>query len=227
MNAWRVVLFAAVLLSIVGMALTSALPVFPGSWEGRPRWAQEHRRWLLAGSEERGQLENFGLELASLLSQYLTGVVMIYLLPGRIRRVGQALRNGPRAVLRYLGIGFLLVIALASIGLLSALAVYTFPLPFILLAIIFLAALGGTVALNLALGSALLRRADWGSAGPLSQLALGTLLLFGAAHIPYVGLAVLVIAALIGAGAATATHFGTGRTWSLSPLTDSPQTEAH
>ena len=220
MNAWRTVLFALVLLSLLGMALSSAVPGLPGRWQGRPGWAPEHRQWLLAGWENRTPLENLGLDLASLLSQFLTGAVMIPLVPARIRRVGKALLSGPSALLRYLGTGFMLVIALAGIGLLSALAVYTFPLPFILLAIFFLAALGGTVALTLVLGKTLLERAGWGSTGPLTQLAVGTLLLFGMTHLPYVGLVLLAIAALVGAGAATATHFGSGHPWSLAPLAE-------
>jgi len=220
MNAWRAVLFAAVLLSLFGMALSSAVPGLPGRWQGPPGWAPEHRQWLLAGWENRTPLENLGLDLASLLSQFLTGAVMIHLVPARIRRVGKALMSGPAALLRYLGTGLMLVIALAGIGLLSALAVYTFPLPFILLAIFFLAALGGTIALTLVLGKALLERAGWGSAGPLTQLALGTLLLFGMTHLPYVGLVILAIAALVGAGAAAATHFGSGHPWSLAALAE-------
>ena len=224
MSTWKLILIALLLLSVVVLVFSSASPRSPLMERGLARWSQRHPSWVLGGAEDRSWTENLGLQLGSVLSQFLTGVVMIYLAPARTKRIADVLTRGPAALLRYLGIGLMLAVAMVAIGLLSALAVYTFPLPFILVAVFFLAALGGTIALTLTVGKALLGRAGWPAAHPWTQLAMGTLLLFSLSRLPYVGLGLLAIAAVLGAGAAVATHFGSGRPWTLAPLIEGRET---
>src|SRR3972149_11552047 len=140
-----------------------------------------------------------------------------------MRRLSDALAAGGRETLRFLVIGLLLALALGAFAFLSAFFVQTFPLPFVLAAIYFLAAMVGGGALAFALGRGLLRRAVWATGSPLVSLLVGTLPLYAATRIPFVAPVVIGVIALIGAGAALSTRFGGRRTWALDPLREGPQ----
>lgn len=159
----------------------------------------------------------------ALLAQYLLGVVVLFLIPGRVRAMAGTLRTGGRRLARVFLIGLSAVVLIAAIGLLAVLSVQMFPLPFLLLGLLFMAALGGVVAIEFELGRELLARAGWYGDRPLLALALGTLLAFALANLPLVGWPALGGLWLTGAGAAVASRFGSGRTWSLHALVEDGQ----
>jgi hypothetical protein len=170
-----------------------------------------------------GPLDRLGAELANLVSQFLVGVLVLFAAPRRLRRMAAALAGGGRQLLRFALTGLLLAVATAAVGLLAVLSVHTFPLPFILIAAFFLAALIGVVALTYRLGVGLMVRAGWSDQQPLASLALGTLIVFALTRVPFLGVVILAAVWLTGAGAAIASRFGSGEPWSLLPLLEEPQ----
>ena len=187
------------------------------TWQGR---LADHGRWQLAGFENRGPLENLALQVGTLLGQLFAGVLILFIAPQRMRNLSTALTGGLRGWLRLAVIGLLLATTLVSVALLSALTVFTFPLPFILMGVLFLSALAGSVALAYRVGEALILGAGWVRVGPIGRLAAGTFVLFGVSRIPLVGLALIVLVWSIGLGVVATTRFGSGKRWSLSALID-------
>lgn len=217
MTRWRwlvsfAVAAATLLLVFSALAFEARPPFSPGPHPqaGSPRWVER--------LEARSGPERLGAALAGAVSQYLVGLLVLFVVPRRVRHLAQAMASGGRRLARYLLLGGLLAALLAAVGLLSVLAVHTFPLPFLLGAAFFLAALLGAVALAYQLGRELLTRAGWATGSPLAHLALGTWLLFALSQVPYYGWLVVALVWLTGAGAAVATRFGSGRPWTLTPL---------
>jgi hypothetical protein len=189
-------------------------------------WEPQLRAWrpgILHGwgpaAGTLGPLERLGAAAAGLASQYLAGVLLLYLAPRRVARVAAALGAG-RDLLRHLLLGALIVVGLSALAVLSMLSAHTFPLPFLLLGALFLAALGGVVAITFRLGRDLAARAGWAQASPLTHLAMGSLVIFALTRVPYLGVVVLILIWLTGAGVAAASRFGSRAGWTLAPLVE-------
>ncbi len=221
MTRWRWVVGTAVVVAVL-LVLASAL-LFDWHWPWIPWRLPTAGRTPLAALAAAGgpvdrPLDRLAAEVASLLAQYLAGVMMLFLVPHRMRRMLRAIALGPRELLRFLAIGLLLTAGLAAVGVLAMLSVHLLPLPFLLLAGLFAASLAGCVALAYALGHALLAKGGWSGRAPLWPLAMGTLVLFALTRVPFLGMLVLIVTGLTGAGVAVATRFGSGEPWSLTPL---------
>jgi hypothetical protein len=219
MKVWRVVVVVALALSAVVILLTAYLEA-----EGRIRlpWPmmapQVETRFGPIGTHRLAVAGPYVEAIAGLVLQYLVGVFVLYAIPERMRRLTDAVAAGGRDIVRFLAIGLLLVLTLGAVALLSAFYIHTALLPFLLAGILFVAALVGTVALAVALGRALLRRAAWAIGSPLVALLVGTTLLFAATRVPYLAPVVMGLLGVIGSGAALSTRFGGRRTWTLDPL---------
>lgn len=224
MNTWRVIVVSVVVLSL-GLIVASALlfdwgPLWQ-AWRG-PLAVRPVGTWLAGAPTPQEPLQRVGLQLAGLVSQFLLAMLVAYSVPRRVRRMADALSYGGWAIVRFLAIGALLAVGLGAMGLLAALSEHTFPVPFFLAVVFFFAAVSGVVALAYQVGRLLLARAEWAQQSPLAGLALGTLILYGLTRVPFLGLVVLIVLSLIGAGAALSTRFGSRERWSLSPLLEEP-----
>ncbi|MEW6568735.1 MAG: hypothetical protein AB1449_11335 [Chloroflexota bacterium] len=222
MKVWRTTVVVVILASVGLMVLAALRPDWGPAWQ---RWSglrlmrPGFHPWPWAPGSA-GPIGRLGVQVAGLLAQVLVGVVVAFAWPGPVRRMSDAFAGKRSAWLRFLAIGALLAVALITVSLLAVLSVHTFPLPFVLGAVFFVAALGGVVSLTFRAGRELLTRAGWAGGSPIWSLALGTLIVFALTRIPYLGIAVLIIVWLTGAGAAIATRFGSGEAWSLAPLSE-------
>lgn len=226
MNRWRVLVCVIVILAVLVIGLLGILPARQ-TFFGPRLFRGPNAAGLPA---LRGELPGPPLviqpaarivgHLATLLAQFVIGLVLLYLVPRHIQFMAKAVSSGARRLLRDLALGFALVILLGVVGLLSALSLRTFPLPFIVLGLLFIVASVGVVAIALAMGRGLLQRAGWYRQRPLLGLALGTLIVSAVALIPILGDIVLGLILLTGAGVAVATHFGTGSPWTLNALVE-------
>jgi hypothetical protein len=226
MSRWRAVVLAMIVGAVV-LILLSALafdwgPIWQ-EWRGPLAVRPIFGGWGQAAVGGGGALDRLGAELANLVAQFLVGVLVLFAAPRRLRRMAVVLAGRGRQLLRFALTGLLLAVATAAVGLLAVLSVHTFPLPFILIAAFFLAALIGVVALTYRLGVGLMVRAGWSDQQPLASLALGTLIVFALTRVPFLGVVILAAVWLTGAGAAIASRFGSGEPWSLLPLLEEPQ----
>jgi MFS family permease len=194
MNRWRAIVVVAISAAVIVMVASTLLfdlastllfdqPLLRRPWVapevlGPERWSRR-----LSLTQDASVQADLAALLASLISQFLVGVLILYVVPDRMRYMAGALSAGWRRGVRYLAIGTLMAIVLAVVGVLSILTIHTFPLPFILLAIFFLAAMCGMVALTFQLGRSLLFKAGWSGRSPLASLALGTLIIFAPGHL--------------------------------------------
>lgn len=226
MNQWRIVIVALVVLALLSMVLSALF--FDIAWWRRSLASigtgrAPHKAWRLARLQDVGVRANFASVIANLVTQFLFGVLILYLAPDRVRHMAQESSTGWRRVLRFFAVGVLIVVFLGAVGLLSLLTVQTMPLPIILGVVFLLSALGGMVTLAYQLGKALLNRAEWSGRSPLLSLALGTLILFALTNVPYLGGVLLIFILLTGAGLSITTRFGSGKLWNLLPLMEDVQ----
>jgi uncharacterized membrane protein len=133
--------------------------------------------------------------------------------------MAESLRPGGRLLVRTFLIGLACAILASAVSILAASRADAAG-PFLLLGILFLAALVGVVAIEFELGRELLARAGWYADRPLLALALGTLLIFSLTRLPLLGWLTLVVVWLTGAGTSVVTRFGSGRPWTLRPLVE-------
>jgi hypothetical protein len=221
MKQWRMM--------VIIIALAAALIMFVSAlfgdltWWSRPLVSRTmvqspHRAWRLALVQDAGVRVNFAVLLAGLVTQLMTGVLVLYLVPRQVHNMAHAIAIGWRQLFRYFIVGILLAVVMAVVGLLSILALHTMPLLIILSMVFFLASLSGVVALTYQLGRGLLSQAGWSEGSPLTSLVLGTLVFYAITRIPFVGWVALVLLWLTGVGVAVATRFGSGKPWSILPL---------
>jgi len=168
----------------------------------------------------RADVGGLGLHLARLLGQYLLGVLVLFAAPRPVRRMADLLESGGRQMLRYLAIGLLIAVLIAAVAVAAVLSMHTFPVPFLMVGVFFLIAIGGTVGLTYALGRAALRWGGVTDRTPLLSYALGALLLYALTQVPFLGPVVLMASWSIGVGVVIATRFGSGRPWTLAPLVE-------
>jgi hypothetical protein len=226
MNRWRIIVVAAIVVATLVMIASTLFfdqPLLRRPWVAPKMVKSEYWSRRLSMSQDESVLVDLASLLAILVSQFLVGVLTLYTVPDRVKHIARVLAFGGGQLLRYLAIGALMAITMAAVGVLSILTIHTFPLPFILVVIFFLAALIGTVALAYQLGRSLMYKAGLSRESPLVSLALGTLLIFGVTRVPFLGGIALIIVWLLGAGVAIYTHFGSGKTWSLKPLLEEKQ----
>jgi hypothetical protein len=219
MKAWRVVAVAAAVAAVAVILATAYLEaegLVHLPWPGMA--PQIGARFSPFGGYRLAFAGPYVEAVAGLLLQFLIGAVVVYTAPERMRRLTDSVVAGGTALLRFLAIGVLLALGLGAVAVLSAFYVHTAVLSFALAGILSLAALVGWMALALGLGRGLLRRADWAGGSPLVALWVGTTLLYAAARLPYLSVAVMVLLAITATGAALSTRFGGRRTWTLDPL---------
>jgi hypothetical protein len=177
--------------------------------------------WWRLGPHEAGGL---GLQFIRLAGEYLLGLLVLFVAPRLIKRTADPLEAAGWPLLRYLVIGLLIGVVIAGVALASAFSMHTFVMPFLLVGLFFLVGAAGMVGLTYALGHSLIRWGGWSAASPLVSLGVGTLLVYALRQIPFLGPVVLVCAWSIGVGSIMATRFGSGRPWSLAPLTEESET---
>ncbi|HEY48128.1 MAG: hypothetical protein AMJ88_03965 [Anaerolineae bacterium SM23_ 63] len=226
MNRWRILIVALVILALLSMVLSALF--FDIAWWRRSLASigaerAPHKAWRMALLQDVGIRANFASLIANLVTIFLFGVLILYLVPERVRHMAQESSAGWQRVLRFFAVGVLIIVFLGAVGLLSLLTVQTMPLPIILGVVFILSALGGMVTLAYQVGRALLTRAEWSRRSPLLSLALGTLILFALTNVPYLGGVLLILILLTGAGLSIATRFGSGKSWNLLPLMEDVQ----
>jgi hypothetical protein len=221
MNRWRLIVAVCVVAALAVIALANLPWAKPLTWPSRPvltGWHSEVPAWRLGAPAQ--PIEGLAAEGVGLLANYLLGVVMVFVLPRRVRRMAESLRPGGRRLARIFLIGLACAILAAAVSILAAFSVQMLPVPILLLGMLFLATLVGVVAIEFELGRGLLTRAGWYADRPLLALGLGTLLIFALTRLPILGWLALAGAWLTGTGVAVVTRIGSGRSWTLRPLVE-------
>ncbi len=222
MKGWRALVFLSLAAAILLIAFAdpSWIIMWPGA-DARSALISRQGDWPVRNALLQSEAGPVLAHLGGLLVQYIAGALILYLIPARMRGMAATFTAGWRALLHNLSAGLMLTILLIAVGFLSLLSPHTFPLPFIVLGVYFLTALTGAVAFTYQIGRSLLEKAGWLAGGPLAAFALGTVLLYTLTRLPYVGGIFLVLLWMAGAGAALTTRFGSGRAWTLEPLSES------
>lgn len=178
--------------------------------------------------EIRPQDERYAMlsGLAAFTTMYLSGILVLFAIPARVRRMELAFHAPTRGLIRLVALGLLAGLLMAVVGLSSALTWSTFPMMIFLGSVLFLSAYSGFISLAYSLGRQLLVRAEWGQLSPLFALFVGLLILYGLSQLPLVGDIVKIISITLGMGAIIATRFGSGKAWNLNPLTEEQSIEA-
>jgi hypothetical protein len=223
MTIWRVVV--VVVIGLCSLSLVISAAFFDQAWwinpfEEAPFPRSPHQTWRDSFQTSGGLRTNIAVILASLVSQFLAGVLLMYIAPLRLRRMANELNRGGTSALKSLAIGILFSVLLVAVALLSIFTLHIFPLPVILFGIAFLSGLVGMTVLAYCLGFFFLQKADWMGQSPLASLALGTLVFFTLIWIPIVGFAAMVLIWITGIGVVIETRFGSEQTWSLKPFTE-------
>lgn len=180
------------------------------------------RRPSLLIATSRGLLGAF----ATYAFLFFASLITLFGFPAQLRKVRDSYRQGVNMLLRMLGIGgfgTLVVLLLAMLGLLTFVA---FPLSFILLLVLVLAAWGGLVGLALAVGQWINRRVGLKGVSPLLDLAFGILVLYTLTRIPFAGTILLALLTMWALGAVLLTRFGLGGVWSLAAFTQLEESQS-
>jgi|Deesub1362A_J573_1020465.scaffolds.fasta_scaffold01491_8 hypothetical protein len=217
MNTWRVAVVLSVVLAVAVIVGAELFSDAPWRWHpfDLPRALRFHGR--LGRLAEAGVAKRIALRFAALITHYLIGVLVLFLIPRRVRLLAQVATAGGKPLAWSWLVGLLGTILVGSLAALAALGALTFPVGLLLAGLYFLAGWVGLVALTYCFGRGLLRRARWGS-NPLVGLALGTLILFALFRLPMVGLGFFGLVWLAAVGMALITRLGSGRRWTLEPL---------
>ena len=155
---------------------------------------------------------------ASWVYLYLTSVLMLALVPRRVRLVTQTLKSaGWRARFRQFAIGLLAALVSVLMVVLARFTFVWFVLVIVLTGGIFVLSFLGMVGVTLMLGGGLWR---WARLTPSlwGELALGSLVLFALGRVPIAGWILVGIAMIWGLGAVLATHLGSGEAWSFQEV---------
>ena len=215
---WRALILCLVLVSLAALIAIAWLE--PSPWEElRSRvvpW--EHQS---PGPLSRMEAPPRWLSISGiLLAANLSGILLIYLFPTRVRLMGETFSRpvGKLARLALLGLAGVGLVLAVSIS--ATFAIATFPLAIFLGSLMFLAGFSGMVSLAYALGKALLLRAAWGHLSPVVALLLGSFLLLALNELPVLGVVFRVFILFLGSGVVIATRFGTGQPWSLEPMNE-------
>jgi hypothetical protein len=152
---------------------------------------------------------------ASWVYLYLTSVLMLALVPRRVRLVTQALKSGGwRERGRLSLIGLLATLTSVLLVVLARFAFVWFVLVILLTGGVLVLSFLGVIGVSLMVGEAVRK---WARFAPSLwvELAMGSLILFAFGHIPIAGWILVGIVMAWGLGAVLATHLGSGEAWSL------------
>ena len=217
MKRWRWI----IIVSIVGILIW--LIIF--SWSNWQPWKQvnllNHSWQSTIQSMEfpyQVQPHTFIRLVGAFFTLYLVGILVIYMIPKRIRFMESTLLGSKRKLLNMGLLGALSGLLLLAVGIGSAMMMTTFPLTIIVTSGLFLCGFIGYVALTYTAGHWLLKRAAWENASPLLAQLVGLFILFGAGFIPVLGVVLNIIFASLGLGVVIATRFGNGGPWNLEDL---------
>ena len=155
---------------------------------------------------------------ASWVYLYLTSVLMLALVPRRVRLVTRTLKSaGWRARLRLFAIGLLAALISVLMVVLARFTFVWFVLVIVLTGGIFVLSFLGMIGVTLMLGGGLWR---WARLTPSlwGELALGSLVLFALGRVPVAGWILVGMAMIWGLGAVLATHLGSGEAWSFQEV---------
>lgn len=217
MNRWRwitIFLTAAALFLILGAVqlrwdTSVSLGLSGQDWrpDGRftPRAWMEHPPTLLSTT-------------GALMTTFLSGILLLFLFPKRIRVMERAYSASPGELGRLTLLGLLAGLLLIALAASSAVAMSTLPLTIVLASLVFLGSFAGFIALAYTFGRALLTRAAWSHLSPLYALLLGLLILFSLMHLPLVGIFFQFLFFSLSIGVMVATRLGSGQPWNLAPL---------
>jgi hypothetical protein len=165
--------------------------------------------------------------LASYTFLFLAGLLALFAFPRQLRLMRDAFGRGAGEGFRLLGIGTLGALVLVSVTALGAFAFVAFPLPFLLLAALLLAAWGGMVGLTLALGRWISHRVGLERPSPVFDLGLGTLVIFALGRIPIAGWVIVALLGALALGVIIETRFGAGGAWSLAVFEAAAEENSH
>jgi hypothetical protein len=174
-------------------------------------------RWSPFGMHAEGW-QGIVSAAASWVYLYLTSVLMLALVPRRVRLITRTLQSaGWRAGLRLFAIGLLAALVSVLLVVLARFTFVWFVLVIVLTGGVFVLSFLGMVGVTLMLGGGLWR---WARLAPSlwGELALGSLVLFALGRVPVAGWILVGIAIVWGLGAVLATHLGSGEAWSLQDV---------
>jgi hypothetical protein len=222
----RTALVALLIVVCLAVIAIPALVAAPEPSQATPRPERNvPRQFRLEGMSFWMRLSPFGAHAggwrgilsaaASWAYLYLTSVLMLALMPHRVRLVTQALKSGGwRERGRLFLIGLLATLASVLLVVLARFAFVWFVLVILLTGGVLVLSFLGVIGVSLMLGEAVRK---WARFAPSLwvELALGSLILFAFGHIPVAGWILVGIVMVWGLGAVLATHLGSGETWSL------------
>jgi MFS family permease len=219
MNRWK---WVVILLAVFSLAILIVTPLLGWQrWTPHPILQSEWRDLpfhMIFPALERYQALVSSISI--LFSLYVIGVLILFAVPRAVRRVADKFMDTSGRLVRLALFGFLFASLVLAVSISSALALGTFPLTILLFAMLFSGGIFGIVALSLAIGRGLMRRAGWGHLSPLYALLLGELIIFSLCRIPWAGGVLFAIFSSLGLGAVIASRFGSGQPWSLNILTE-------
>ena len=167
-----------------------------------------------------GRYGTFVSSFGMLFTLFISGILVLYIIPVRVRRVADSFSVRLSHLLRLTLLGFLTEILVVAVGIGSALMIGTFPLTILLVGAAFIIGLVGFVSLAYAVGHGMLRRAQWQNNSPVYSLLLGLLILLALFPIPVLGGVLFLAFTSLGLGATIVSHFGSGEPWNLNLLTE-------
>jgi hypothetical protein len=216
MNNRKLVLFLIILASI-GLIICTIL----FNWNQLNYWPGTHSvlRPSQQISESRYVPPVSISILATLFSFYLTGILVLFLIPAQIQQMSKSFKTINES-LRLSLLGILVGILLITIIISSAMAMGTFPLTFLLGSLLFLSLFTGVIALAFSIGRFLLNFAGYKMASPFYMLGLGVLVIYPLVNIPWIGALLLVFFCSLGLGVVIASRLGTNKSWSINLLTE-------
>lgn len=199
-----------------GERIERATPPAPGAW--RAEWgARVSDFWLLPFGLHRRGLEGVWWYLASFAVLAAMTVTVVLVFPDRVHVLAESMQGG-RQLAANLVVGLLGYLFFFLVGFLLVINIVGLPLVLLVVAILYSLSLLGVVAVSLAVGHGVARRARLRAESALFDLLVGLVLVFLASVIPYLGWLVIGIVLALGLGAVLRTRFGRGTGWSLEEL---------
>ncbi|MFH1523808.1 MAG: hypothetical protein ABIF04_02490 [Chloroflexota bacterium] len=165
-----------------------------------------------------GRYGTFASSFGMLFVFGISGILILYIIPARVRCVADTFSVKLSHLLRLTFLGFLIEVLVVFVGIGSALTIGTFPLTILLVGAAFIIGLVGFISLAYAVGQGMLRIAQWQNNSPIYSMLLGLLILLAIVPIPVLGGVFFLAFTSLGFGAMIMSHFGSGDPWTLTPL---------
>jgi hypothetical protein len=151
----------------------------------------------------------FGFKFFGLITTYALAALTIALFPNNVNIITENVSvNAGRKTL----IGFLSLILLPVLVMMTFITIVGIPLVPVILLLFFVVKFLGYVGISLFLGGKISCQAKW-SPTVYVELLLGVLALWLVQQIPFIGFLVTIALLLYGVGVALDTRFGTGTSW--------------